>query len=304
MPRSIPNSTVSSVAYTDALTFAGTDIFEWGYVTVANNPVFAQLLEGILGQANPQDEQYLPPATYPIVSKPDRPIAGIRFRAVSTNTPLPQVFGNLYYPQDPGIQAGTPFTGIVSPTGAVGVGVGVLDRDTSFIDTRGSAAEIAVYSFLIPGGTMAIDSMLRLTMIGDVLNNRAIADTIIHRVRWGGTVSLAGAIIAQDNPVTSVLSANVQPWNVHLELPNLGATNSQTMAMSVDSVQPDAAAPAVGIGGIDWRNDFLPEGGYMGLSVPVAQNTTVDNLLEVTIQNAVASAALGVRKRFALLEIL
>lgn len=126
MPLSIPNTTVGSSSYTAALTFAGNDVFAWGFFTVANNPVFAQLLEGPHGQAVPQDEVYLPPATYPIAGG-DRAISGIRFRANdATVTPLPQVFGTLYYPREPGVQAGTPFPGNISPSGGLTGVAGVL----------------------------------------------------------------------------------------------------------------------------------------------------------------------------------
>lgn len=125
MPLSIPNTTVTSTSYTSALTFAGTDVFAWGFFTIANNPVFVQLAEGPQGQAVFQDEVYCPPATYPIAGG-DRNPAGIRFRANSLAAPLPQVFGSLFYPREPGIQAGTPFAGTISPGGGLTGVAGVV----------------------------------------------------------------------------------------------------------------------------------------------------------------------------------
>lgn len=115
MPRSIPNTTLAD-AYTDATTFGIADVFSWGFFTVANNPAFVQLLEGVAGQGVPQDEVYCPPATYPI-AQGRRPVAGIRAHnaVVGSNA---QFFGSLFYPEEPGIQAGTPFTGVVDPSGA------------------------------------------------------------------------------------------------------------------------------------------------------------------------------------------
>lgn len=119
MPLSIPNTTLPD-AYSQAATFAGNDVFSWGFFTVANNAAFVQLFEGIRGQSIPQPEVYCPPATYPIAGG-RRPISGIRARNAVAGSPA-QFFGSIFYPDEPGIQAGTPFTSFISPTGGVVLG--------------------------------------------------------------------------------------------------------------------------------------------------------------------------------------
>ena len=116
MPLSIPNTTLAD-AYTSATTFASSDVFAWGFFTVANNPAFVQLFEGPAGQAVLQPEVYCPPATYPIAGG-ERPVSGIRARNAVAGSPA-QFFGSVFYPREPGIQAGTPFTGNVSAGGVI-----------------------------------------------------------------------------------------------------------------------------------------------------------------------------------------
>lgn len=118
MPRSIPNTTLAD-AHTEATTFGLGDTFEWGFFTVANNPAFVQIAEGLQGQHIFQEEVYCPPATYPI-ARGGQPIAGLRARNAVAGSNA-QFFGSLFYPREPGIQAGTPFSGNVSPGGAISV---------------------------------------------------------------------------------------------------------------------------------------------------------------------------------------
>lgn len=135
MPLTIPNTTVDSDTYVDRLSFSGSDVFASGYITVANNPIFIALLQGIRGQATDAPEQYLPPATYSLQSNAQRPVAGLRVRrAVSTATPNPQFFGSLYYPAESVLQAGNPFSQIVSPGGQV---TGTL---LSYVELTGTVA--------------------------------------------------------------------------------------------------------------------------------------------------------------------
>lgn len=119
MPLSIPNTTVSSQSYTAALQFGFFDVFAYGYFTVANNPVFVQMLLGERGQAHPGPELYLPPGTYPLQAGTRQPIAGIRFRAASAATPAPQVFGTIFYAGEASVQAGNPYSSTISPSGGV-----------------------------------------------------------------------------------------------------------------------------------------------------------------------------------------
>lgn len=293
MPLSIPNTTITSTSYTDALTFAGGDVFAWGFFTIANQSAFVQLFEGQRGMAVLQPELFLPPATYPVAGG-ERPISGIRFRANSLATPLPQVFGSLFYPKEPGVQAGTPFTGAVAASGITGVGLGTIDRNATLIDVTATAAETDIYSFLVPGGTILASGMLRLTLHGDLLSNNG-ADTFRVRAYFGGTllyddVSNMGAGVARR-----------MPWRWAVELENLGVTNSQFSVMVLDEPDTDQPAPASGIGDVNFNSPTLL-GGALGLGAPIAIDTSTAQTLRVTVTNGTASANMSWRKRYAILE--
>lgn len=138
MPLAIPNTTTTD-AYKDA-TFAGNDVFQSGYFTVANNPVSAQLIVGQRGQSIDYPEMFLPPGTYPIRSHPGRPISGIRFKSFTPGTPA-QVFGTLFYPSDSLVEAASPFDAQVSPSGAVsGVGGMILIETKDLVAAAPSIA--------------------------------------------------------------------------------------------------------------------------------------------------------------------
>lgn len=136
----IPNTTIDNDAYTDAKTFAGNDVFQSGFFTVANNPVFCRLLMGARGLATPQDEVYLPPATYSLQSTPARPVAGLAFRRAVSGSSA-QVFGSLVYPNESAIQAGSPFTSVVAASGAVS---GATVSAFASITRQALAADVAL----------------------------------------------------------------------------------------------------------------------------------------------------------------
>lgn len=297
MPLTIPNTTVTSTQYSDALTFAGNDVFAWGFVTVANQPCFAQLFQGARGSAVPQDEIYLPPATYPITGG-DKPISGIRFRANSLATPLPQVFGSLFFPREPGVQAGTPFTGVIAPGGGVGV-VGVIDKNTALVDVAGTNVETDIYNFSVPGGALTSDGQLRLFIHGDFLYNNANGNTCTLRIYLGGVLLTSYAWGA-----SALISATRRPWEIRPTFSALGATNSQMMTAELMSVPPDiggGAAPVAGIGAWDARNN-TPTLPAMGIGTPATSDMTVAQILRVTAQWSAASGNNSWRKRYAILE--
>lgn len=113
----IPNTALLD-AYDESTTFAGGDIFQGGFFTIANNPAAVQLGIGAQGQARWADEQYLPPATYPIVPGTRLPVSGLRARNFIAGS-VAQLFGGLTYPGEPSIQAGTPYTSTIAASGAI-----------------------------------------------------------------------------------------------------------------------------------------------------------------------------------------
>lgn len=198
----IPNTTTQD-AYDPSTTFAGSDVFAGGYFTVANNPVAVQLAVGELGQAAWQDEQYLPPATYPIVPGGRRPISGLRFRSFIAGTPA-QVFGGLVYPGEPSIQAGTPYSATIAPSGAVSGQLSLIQQftlaaaapniDFQNIPATFNALEIVWYARC---DAAALSAQLRLRV-----NNDATGNYVWQTLSGSGAAAVAaesGGAVAQLN---------------------------------------------------------------------------------------------------------
>lgn len=116
MPLPIPNTTLTA-DYADA-TFAGNDVFGEGFFVIANGTAICIMRHGTLGQAVDGPELFLPPGTYPVVSKKGDPISGLKFKyADASQTPAAQVFGVIYYPTESIIQSGSSFDANISPSG-------------------------------------------------------------------------------------------------------------------------------------------------------------------------------------------
>lgn len=107
-------------AYTEAVTFGFGDIFASGFLIVANNPVIMQMGIGPRGQHRWGSELFIPPSTFPLQAGDRQRISGVRFKQVpGVGGTAPQVFGSLFYPGEPAVYAGNPFTDIITPSGVV-----------------------------------------------------------------------------------------------------------------------------------------------------------------------------------------
>ena len=64
---------------------------------------------------------------------------------------------------------------------------GILDRSTSTVDVVSTVTETTIYTFSVPANAMSTNRMLRLTMIGDVLNNDGTNRQFTVRIKFGAT---------------------------------------------------------------------------------------------------------------------
>lgn len=195
MPLAIPNTTLAD-DYSDATTFGKGDVFAWGFFTVANNPAFVRLFEGERGVGVFQPEVYCPPATYPIAGGV-RPISGISAKNAVAGSPA-QFFGSMFYPREPGIQAGTPFTATVSASGVVGgVGEVAYQEITANVGVTGARADIIV----CPAFTLDVAAQIVAEFYCEKLTQNNAASTSILNLRdgatdlgdvWTGQIGVAG----------------------------------------------------------------------------------------------------------------
>lgn len=171
---------------------------------------------------------------------------------------------------------------------------GVYDRVTATADIQNTAAETSIYTKSIVGGDMGTSKGLRLTMSGDYLHNNGAGDAIAFRVKFGGSTLWQPANFT----LGGTASAIRHPWIWTVLLENVGAANSQQLAVKLEGAATTEAAPTTGIGNL--TNAFVGYGGNAGLS---AIDTASAQTLDVTVQWSAASANNSWRLRKATLEL-
>lgn len=179
---------------------------------------------------------------------------------------------------------------------------GVYDRSTGAVDVTNTTTETDLFSKAITAAHLSSDRMLRLTLLGDVLNNTGGAVNMTLRVKLGGTTWYGDLIGVAAN-------ATRQALRMVVELANRGATNVQFGTVFV-ATGATAAGSVAGIGTLNgpmdgtgnWGTDA---GARLGMTNgDIAIDTTADQALAVSVQWASASANLSFRKRYAILELL
>lgn len=179
--------------------------------------------------------------------------------------------------------------------------VGVYDRSTAAVDVVNTTTTTAIYSKSIGANHLSTDRMLRLTILGDYLNNTGVSRFFSLAVLFGG------AVVFDDSSPDVDTSGNRRPLRICIEMGALGATNAQylngTLAIGA------ADAPSTGTGRLDagMTSDATLTVGenYMGtIAGSGTIDTTAAQTLEVRVSQSAASASLSFRKRYANLELL
>lgn len=155
------------------------------------------------------------------------------------------------------------------------------------------AASSATSGFRIPANSLGLAGGVRLTLVGDYLNNSGGAQTCTIKIKFGGTVFYGDAVAA------IAASANRYPIPICVVLVNLNLTNSNLI---------QGTAPA-------WGGGAPTTGSVAGLIGPMtdarivtstvqAIDTTADQYLDVTATHGAANASLSIRRHAAFAEAL
>ncbi len=172
----------------------------------------------------------------------------------------------------------------IAASGGGGGGVTVEDRDVVEAEVVNTTTETAVYSYSVPGGTLGANGHLRLTMIGDYLNNSGGSQTLTIRVKYGATTLFA----IWNEAIAS--NASRKPNHLVVDLIAANATNAQRAFARY--AQRQAAS------GTDGSNSSLRESG----NTSVAVDSTTAQTLQVTVQHSAANANLSYKTMTAILE--
>lgn len=145
----------------------------------------------------------------------------------------------------------------------------------------------------IGAGVMGTNRMLRVTLIGDYLNNTGTDKTFTLKIKFGSTV------LYEDPTPNITANAIRRPLWFEFMIANLGAANSQFMH---GRYRLGAASGATtGTGDLSF-GDF--NGASFAMIGTAALDTTTSKLLEVTVTHSAASASLSARLKYALVEVL
>ena len=157
-------------------------------------------------------------------------------------------------------------------------------------------------------GAMSTNRILRLTAVGDwIQNSGAARDIPRFKLKLGATVlidtSVTGALVA--GPFAGRL-----PWRVDAQIANLGATNAQWVSFRARVETPatatfGSAVAATGEGQVSTvaRNATQSQSVDYHVGNSTAIDTTVAQLLALTITNPTATATCDVTLTSAFVEI-
>lgn len=180
----------------------------------------------------------------------------------------------------------------------------VIDKQWQ-LDLRNSASEQTLYSYIVPGGTVALGSALRFSMSGFWDRNEATGNRLfVLRMYWGGTQFYEDTSL---NPGSSALEI---PWRM-FGMIVVDPDNDHTIDVGFD-IENASFYPA------------NPPGGYGGfqtdevISNLISVNTsdtvlrpsvvnkdmTQDQEFRITIQNDQAAAEVGLVRQFAFMEVI
>lgn len=167
-----------------------------------------------------------------------------------------------------------------------GYGATTLDRSTTEQDVNTTVVETSVYAFAVPGGTLGTARALRFTFTGSWLDNAGGANTLIIKIKYGGTT------IATFNLAAGAANANRMWLAAGLVLSANGAAGSQRSSATCDLGNP--------------TSDGAPSGNtrYIANHGAVAVDSSVAQTFTATVTLGIANAALSVRRYAAILEVI
>lgn len=170
--------------------------------------------------------------------------------------------------------------------------VGAYDKSTSAVDVTTTLTETTLYTKSIGAGHMSTDRWLIGDVVGDFLNSSGGGLGVTFRIKFGATT------LVDTNTLTIASNAARQPFAIHFEIVNLGATNSQWLDGYLKlSTNSSGTAFTTGLGNSTTANPFWPMAGS------AAEDTTAAKTLTVTAQLSSTSASLSCRKKAALLRL-
>jgi len=177
------------------------------------------------------------------------------------------------------------------PAGAGGSGITVQDRVVTQLDVVSTNAETTFYTYNIPANTLSTNKAVRLTIIGDFLNNIDTSQRVTVKVKLGATTLYA------DQSTGFSKSTIRYPFIMQFIMGNQNAANVQVLGGFIHlGLQP----ATTGLGNLaDTASQIVAS--VFGTA---AEDTTAVRTFLVTVQLTSSSASLSMRRQWAFLELI
>ena len=163
------------------------------------------------------------------------------------------------------------------------------NRDVAEVEVGpSSVAETTVYSYTVPGGTLSTNRMLRLTAIGDILNNSGGAQSLTVLVKYGATTILTMATGSNLSASANRSSMLIQAW-----ISAKAATNAQVAGgnLRINNVGGSGTAADMSVD----RN---------AVNNSIAEDSTADKALVVTVQLGASNGSFSAKVYTVQLELI
>ena len=177
--------------------------------------------------------------------------------------------------------------------------ISVFQKTVTEIDVVNTITETDILNVSVPANTLGATGALRVTIVGDYLNNSGTARQVTFQVKFGAS----GSEVATFGEITTAVTTNSQrrPFRIEFTIFNKNATNSQ----GTEGFLHMGAAAVASVAG---QGDFVsPSAEFINASF-VGANLTADTtaamVLKVTCTHVLAAVTISCRKTFSLVELI
>lgn len=172
----------------------------------------------------------------------------------------------------------------------------VLDRGTADNTIVNTVTKTALYSYSLGAGVLSTNKMVRVTMIGDMLNNSGSTQSYNLHLDWGTTTDL------WSNTVTAIGNdADRTVWWGQILIAAKGSTSSQWVQGWWNHSTPDTGSANPGLGGIGAA--VTPPEASSSFGAPASENSAGALTVSLNLTMAAAHASFEFVRRYAIVEL-
>lgn len=185
----------------------------------------------------------------------------------------------------------TPGTGLTVTDTTIAVSSTVVTapaRDVVQAEVVSSVAETAVFSETITGGSLGTTRALRVTVLGDYLNNSGSSRNLTLRVKYGATTI---------GTITYAVATAATRHAVHL-------FTVLTAANSASAQYAHTRSVITANGALDGVTSLAGSDGAYSAHASVAEASASDKTLAVTVEHSASASTISFRANSVLVELL